>query len=83
MTDYDGPDTCKRCGCCSLMWVDCESCGGDGFVDHECGEDCCCCLYPEANVPCDVCGGKGGWHECVVGCDGNGKHSTLGVTHAE
>lgn len=41
-------------------WVHCESCI-DGFVGHDCGEDCCPCLYPEDNVKCQICDGEGGW----------------------
>jgi hypothetical protein len=42
-------------------WIDCWKCGGEGYTDHDCGEDCCCCLNPEPNVRCDECDGKGGW----------------------
>ena len=42
-------------------WVECWNCGGDGYADHDCGEDCCCCADPEPNVVCHVCHGKGGW----------------------
>jgi len=42
-------------------WVYCWKCDGEGFDDHDCGEDTCCCLYPEDNVPCDICMGMGGW----------------------
>lgn len=45
-------------------WVDCWNCGGEGMSDHDCGEDCCCCLNPEDNVPCDVCDAAGGWYAC-------------------
>lgn len=41
-------------------WVHCEHCD-DGFVGHDCGEDCCPCLEPEPNVVCDICDGEGGW----------------------
>jgi hypothetical protein len=54
---------CARCGS-SCDRVDCWNCE-DGFSDHECGEDVCCCLEPELNVACDVCDGYGGWHACV------------------
>lgn len=36
----------------------CYECGGDGGY-HDCGEDCCNCLWPEINRLCDVCGGHG------------------------
>jgi hypothetical protein len=42
-------------------YVTCWQCGGDGVSDHDCGEDCCNCLWPEDNVRCDICGGNGGW----------------------
>jgi len=38
---------------------DCPNCGGTGYSSHECGEDCCACAYPEDNVICDWCDGKG------------------------
>lgn len=37
----------RRCGC------------EDGYSYHDCGEDACCCLYPENNVQCDECDGHG------------------------
>jgi hypothetical protein len=43
------------------VWIDCWNCGGEGFSDHDCGEDCCCCAFPEDNVVCDICEGEGGW----------------------
>ena len=54
---------CEKCGN-EMAWVDCYNCE-DGYSDHDCGEDCCCCLYPEPNVTCDVCEGEGGWYICV------------------
>ena len=66
-------ELCKRCGCCSVDWVDCYDCE-DGYSHHDCGEDCCCCLHPEPNVVCDICDGKGGWYECIGRCDKDGKH---------
>lgn len=40
-------------------YVDCWYCGGSGYIDHDCGEDTCCCLYPEDNVRCPECKGSG------------------------
>lgn len=54
---------CSRCGS-SMDYKHCEMCDGDGYDGHDCGEDCCMCLNPEDNVPCDTCGGKGGWYRC-------------------
>lgn len=59
--EYDG--CCARCGS-SVEYVRCEDCE-DGFNGHDCGEDCCCCLHPEENVPCDTCRGHGGWYACT------------------
>jgi len=42
-------------------YIDCWNCGDEGYSHHDCGEDCCCCLWPEDNVVCDICNGKGGW----------------------
>lgn len=54
-------------------WIDCWQCGGVGML-AGCFEDCCsgadcdpedaeCCCCPSR---CDVCKGKGGWHEEVA-----------------
>jgi len=56
--------SCARCGS-SVERVQCWNCGGEGYSHHNCGEDCCCCLYPEDNVICDICCGTGGWLCCV------------------
>ena len=42
-------------------WVVCPSCGGEGVLGHECGDDCCACADPEDNLTCDTCNGEGGW----------------------
>lgn len=66
--DGDGWDCqCARCGS-SCHWEECYECGGDGLDGHECGEDCCMCLYPDDNVCCDLCngcGGEGGEDVCL------------------
>ncbi len=54
---------CARCGS-SADYEHCYNCE-DGYSSHDCGEDCCCCLYPENNVRCDVCEGYGGWNQCM------------------
>lgn len=68
-------EVCTRCGCCSLGYVECENCGGEGTDGHDCGEDTCCCLEPEDNVPCQFCEGRGGWEACLGRCDEAGKHA--------
>lgn len=54
---------CARCGS-TCDWQKCGACD-DGLSGHDCGEDCCCCLDPEPNVPCDICEGHGGWWSCL------------------
>jgi hypothetical protein len=55
---------CARCGS-SLEFEECDNCAGEGVYGHECGEDTCCCLHPEDNVPCNYCGGKGNYPQCL------------------
>ena len=55
---------CARCGS-SILWEDCPNCGGEGGSGHDCGEDCCCCLYPEDNMGCDICRGEGSFPICL------------------
>lgn len=57
-----GPPLCSVCGQ-EQERESCWSCGGEGGF-HDCGEDCCCCLYPDLNVRCDVCGGQGSYWIC-------------------
>lgn len=54
---------CDRCGG-FLQWEDCWNCE-DGYSDHDCGEDCCCCMYTEPNIVCEICHGHGGYWLCV------------------
>ena len=69
---------CPRCSkdrpCCQIVWEKCQDCGGDGYVDHDCGDDTCCCYMPEDNVECSSCRGNGGWWECMGRCDKSGSH---------
>lgn len=61
--DGDAEACCSECEN-TLDWVDCSECGGEGMSEHDCGEDCCACLHPEPNMPCELCNGIGGWHWC-------------------
>jgi hypothetical protein len=73
--DWDAADVEPRdsseliCECGAEMdWQECEECGGDGLVGHDCGEDTCPCADPEPNVPCPLCSGEGGYLACF-GCE--------------
>lgn len=57
------PETCALHG--EKEWCECWNCE-DGYSGHDCGEDVCCCLYPEDNERCDICRGKGGWWRCYI-----------------
>lgn len=64
--DTEAPiDECEKCHA-EKEWKECYNCDEDGFSDHDCGEDCCCCLHPEPNVVCDICEGHGGWYVCYA-----------------
>jgi hypothetical protein len=54
---------CARCGS-SVETEYCNECE-EGYSDHDCGEDCCCCLEPELNVTCQYCRGRGVYHVCL------------------
>jgi hypothetical protein len=41
-------------------WRECPDCE-NGIAGHDCGEDCCPCLFPKDNAPCATCAGQGGW----------------------
>ena len=61
-TAYGTEAMCGICGS-SVEHEECPDCE-DGYSYHDCGEDTCCCLDPEPNVPCDTCDGHGGWWRC-------------------
>lgn len=61
MSDYDYDDEDVTLLDNGNEWVRCWQCGGGIYVDHDCGEDTCCCAFPEDNVICDICNGEGGW----------------------
>ncbi len=67
-------ECCPRCRCCEVVTDECEMCSGEGYVDHDCGEDTCCCLDPDNNVPCGYCHGTGTWKHCGGFCDESGVH---------
>jgi hypothetical protein len=72
-SEADTEAQCARCGS-STTWIDCESCDEFGMAGHDCGEDSCCCEFPEENKTCNFCGGHGGWLTCLSGpewCEAN------------
>jgi len=77
--------SCARCGS-SLMFEECEVCGGEGLDGHDCGEDTCCCAYPDDNVSCGSCLGAGSFPVCLASpgwCEANplrGRDSTRRAT---
>lgn len=54
---------CARCGS-SVSFQSCANCGGEGYEDHDCFDDSCCCLDPGEDV-CSWCRGEGGSHVCL------------------
>lgn len=57
---------CPKCGSWEVYQRDCQYCE-EGYSDHDCGDDCCCCLEPENNVVCDMCEGRG-YHKWCRNC---------------
>jgi hypothetical protein len=72
---------CGRCGS-SIAFEECPQCCGEGYTSHDCGEDSCCCLDPEDNVPCDICHGRGTFPRClssVSWCEANPQPGREGI----
>lgn len=60
MDDYEiCEDSCPKCGHEYTHTRDCNARDCEDGYYHDCGEDCCCCAYPEPNQRCDECGGHG------------------------
>lgn len=53
---------CAKCGS-SMYWVDCWSCGGEGW--HELYDDDPLYYDEDDRERCDECRGKGGWKACM------------------
>lgn len=71
---------CARCGS-SCSADDCATCDGTGEVDHDCGEDVCCCLHPEPGV-CADCDGSGTAYHCLANiewCEAHPMHGAEDV----
>lgn len=62
MDDFELSDEqCPNCGHEAYeRTCDCN----EGYSYHDCGEDVCCCLYPNDNVKCDECEGRGHHRWC-------------------
>lgn len=64
---------CPRCNCCEIDWEACPECDGEGYVSRY-DEDPL--WYSEdADWPCEMCMGQGGWNRCLGNCDVEGKHA--------
>lgn len=67
--------TCQRCKCCSLEFVDCSECGGEGStLPGGLYEQDPLWYDFEDTEPCHMCGGRGGWMLCLGRCDEQGEH---------
>lgn len=63
--------SCARCGS-SVYWDDCETCGGDGYVENDDFDDLN--DWDRETYSCDGCNGQGGHWRCLAGwewCIGN------------
>ncbi len=61
-TPYGDEKICAKCES-DVNWEECYDCE-EGYRYHDCGEDTCCCLDPQSNVKCYICGDEGGWFRC-------------------
>lgn len=68
-------DMCPACKCCGLMWMECESCGGEGQTEPgELFESDPFWYDEDDTEPCGICKGACGWLVCIGACDHNGCH---------
>lgn len=75
--------TCQRCGCCSLEFVDCQECGGEGStLPGDLYEQDPLWYDFEDTEPCHMCGGRGGWRLCLGRCDEQGAHEKHAASEA-
>lgn len=50
------------CFCDGNGGAPCWSCGGEGLMSADCGDDLCTgneCIHGEPERPCDICDGRG------------------------
>jgi hypothetical protein len=61
---YEGGPYCKHCEQ-ELEWVECNECGGEGYIDGErLVEEDSLWYSIDDTERCEQCEGKGGWHWC-------------------
>jgi hypothetical protein len=65
-------ELCPDCECCEMVWEECETCGGDGWIENEDYDEFMESDYDSA--PCEICGGEGGHKVCIGKCDSSGEH---------
>lgn len=70
---------CGRCGS-SILFETCTNCAGDGYFEHDCFDDSCCCLDPEDDA-CTVCGGEGSIPICLSSAEWCEAHPMPGHEH--
>ena len=65
MEAHDADNWNPDCPTCQheMNWIECSRCDGEGFTEHDCFEDTCCCLNPDDDE-CRQCSGYGGWWQC-------------------
>lgn len=64
---YDDNDPYEYCKHCSepMEWIECDSCGGEGYFDWETLQDEDPLWYDEDDTEdCSDCRGNGGWWHC-------------------
>ena len=62
MMDDEEERRCPECGG-PMVLVVCRVCDGDCVIEHDCGEDSCCCVDAEDDE-CEECQGEGGYWTC-------------------
>lgn len=79
---------CARCGS-SCDWQHCYNCD-EGSLGSDCIDDLCHggeCIHGDSGfIPCDICGGYGGWNQCLSGaewCEANPMPGRESITQGQ
>jgi len=58
---------CTKCGSSDVDRIDCDRCGGEGFIDgYELMEEDPCWYGPDDVEMCTECDSTGGWWVCFT-----------------